>query len=91
LSVARGALATPQEAFERYTSSGLASAGVWSVSVEESRAIDLGVVDDPLPDDSAHAFVDFRPYAEDKKKQKSRAQLLARAANDRECRYAKNQ
>lgn len=59
LSVARGSKVSADDAYRRFTARGLSSAGAWSVTVGECRTVELTAYDDPLPDDDAHALVDF--------------------------------
>lgn len=61
LSVARGSKVSAEEAYRRYVARGLSSSGVWS-TVAEVTAVGLVAYDDPLPDDDAHAFIDFRDH-----------------------------
>jgi hypothetical protein len=82
LSVSMGSKTTPAQAFELHTrAKGLASAGVWSVTVGDCETFGLDAYEDsvvePLPD-PAHAVVDFAELTDARVRQAS--QLLARAA-----------
>ncbi len=59
LSVSRSALVTAKTAFERFVARGLHSAGAWGITVGEVIAVGLQSSSDKLPDDDAHAVVDF--------------------------------
>ncbi len=60
LSVDRGSLVTAEEAYISYQQRGHASVGVWTLRVADCSKNDLDVLEDPLPEDAAHAVVDFR-------------------------------
>jgi hypothetical protein len=86
LSVGRSSLTTAQEAFIRHTEKrGLASTGVWAVSVGEVTAVELKAIPDPEPDDEAHSFVDFRSLS--RKQCEGKSKLLRRDAVARGCQY----
>lgn len=64
LSVSRGSVTSAEDAYVLYTGDkGLASVGVWSVTVSECGGVNLKAFHDaviePVPD-PAHSFVDFR-------------------------------
>lgn len=63
LSVSRGTLVSADEAFRRFVGRGFESAGVASVSVEECQRARVPAYEDPLPDDDAHAILDFNQLA----------------------------
>ncbi len=90
LSVDRGSSASAEAAFRRYCAEGHKSAGVWSVTVGECSSLELPVAADPITDvtapNPAHAYVDFA--ATTSKQTKSKAQILARLANDRGIQHA---
>lgn len=88
LSVARGALTTPEAAFSLYTEGlGLPSAGTWAVTVGECREQALNVIPDPLTSppekiaDFAHAVVDFTTHS--KSQAEAKGARLARKAWER--------
>jgi len=87
LSVSRGSVTSAEIAFQLHTESkGLASAGVWSVTVgdctEAERDVYANRLDEgPVPD-PAHAVVDFRGLVETKARAISQ-QLRAKAT----CQY----
>lgn len=88
LSVDRSSMVSARDSFEAFTSAGFVSAGVWDVAVGECRELGLAVEHDPVKEpyeNPAHSFVDFRPLS--RSQQRSKAQLLARAAAARECQY----
>lgn len=88
LSVDRDSKASARQSFEAFVGAGFKSAGVWSMTVGECREASLPVVHDPVDEpypNPAHSFVDFRGIS--RSQQRSRAQLLARAANERGCQY----
>lgn len=64
LSSDRHSMVTPREAFEAYLAAGRNSGGVWAVSVGEYAAAAVDAYSDPLPDNAAHALVDYSPYTE---------------------------
>ena len=75
LSVDRGSLTTAQKAYEHHTTvRNLSSAGTWAVTVGEARGADLGSFGEPVPDDVAHGFIDFRSLT--RKVSERRAKLL---------------
>lgn len=59
LSVDRSSKCTAQDAHERFASLGLRSLGVLGVTVGECAQESLAAFDDPLPDNTAHAVIDF--------------------------------
>ena len=60
LSLDDGDLTTPEAAFEFYTKvRKLGSAGTWGVSCAEVASTGLPYGSDPLPDNPAHALIDF--------------------------------
>jgi hypothetical protein len=86
LSVSRGSLVTPQQAWERHTrDKGLKSVGTWGVSVKESELPCHGDPTDDPPDD-AHALIDFRGLSRGAVER--RAKLLREVAAGRGCLYA---
>jgi hypothetical protein len=86
LSVARESLTTAEEAFVRHTQGrGLQSVGTWGLSVGEVIAVELNTIPNPLPEDPAHSFVDFRGLSRRQCEVKSK--LLRRHAVDRGCLY----
>jgi hypothetical protein len=79
LSVDRGSLRSPEEAFLHHTQElGLKSAGTWAVTVGEVVNAGLSSRGDPIDGDPAHSFVDFRGCSR-RDKQTKAAVLLARA------------
>jgi hypothetical protein len=88
LSVDRDSKASARESFEAFVGAGFNSAGVWSVTAGECGATGLPIEYDPVTEpypNAAHSFVDFRGLS--RSQQRSRAQLLARAADERGCQY----
>jgi hypothetical protein len=86
LSVSRGSLVTPQQAWARHTrDKGLKSVGTWGVSVTESE---LPCHSDPTddPPDDAHALIDFRGLSRGAVER--RAKQLREVATARGCLYA---
>lgn len=59
LSVDRSSKGTAQSSHDRYTRLGFASLGVLGVTVEECERESLASFDDPLPENAAHAVIDF--------------------------------
>ncbi|RRD57900.1 hypothetical protein [Vandammella animalimorsus] len=60
LSVYDGDQVSPQEAYRHYTEEQhLLSAGVWGVSGEEVKSLDLSYCADPVEGNSAHALIEF--------------------------------
>lgn len=70
LSADRDSIITPKDAYERYlrqkklTQAG----GVWGVNIGEFEAIGLLCYSDALPDNTAHALVDYAAKGADKEK-----------------------
>lgn len=64
LSSDRSSMVTPREAFEAYLAIGRKSGGVWAVAVGEYAAENVFAYSDPLPDNAAHAIVNYLPFAE---------------------------
>jgi hypothetical protein len=86
LSVSRGCLVTPQQAWERHTrDKGLKSVGTWGVSVTECELPCHGDPTDDPPDD-AHAVIDFRGLSRGAVER--RAKQLREVATARGCLYA---
>ena len=82
LSVSRNTRATPDVAFQRHTAGrGLKSAGVWSVTVGECDTNGAAAFEDALPDDDAHAVIEFAGLSNGQAKQ--RADRLADLARQR--------
>lgn len=82
LSVSRDTCAKPEVAFQRHTEGrGLKSAGVWSVTVGECDAQGAASFEDALPDDDAHALIEFAGLSNSQAKQ--RADRLADLARQR--------
>lgn len=60
LSVYDGDQVSPQEAYRHYTEKQhLLSAGVWGVSGEEVKSLELSYRADPVEGNSAHALIEF--------------------------------
>lgn len=59
LSSDRNSMVTPREAFEAYLAAGRRSGGVWAVTVGEYAGEAIYSYADPLPDNAAHAIVDY--------------------------------
>ena len=70
LSADRDSLISPKDAYERYLKlKALAQAGgSWGVSINEFKVIDLVCYSDPIPDNDAHALVDFAAQGAGKEK-----------------------
>ena len=62
LSSDRSSMVTPREAFEAYLAAGRKSGGVWAVTAGEYAAEGVHAYADPLPDNAAHALVDYSRY-----------------------------
>ncbi|WP_461344011.1 hypothetical protein [Brevundimonas sp. GN22] len=66
LSVDRSTIFSASESYDNYTSGGLASSGVYGVSVAEFREENIECVSDPLPktakrdENPAHALADYK-------------------------------
>lgn len=84
LSADRQSLISPREAYERYLrNKNLAAAGgTWGVSVKELQDLGLSSYSDPLPDNAAHALVDFTSI-EDQKLRHTKGKLVYAKARDR--------
>jgi hypothetical protein len=82
LSIARGRLVTAEDAYRHYTDVlGLSSAGTWAVMVGEARTTTLESFAEPLHDDPAHGYVDFRELG--RREAERKAKLLLPHAVDR--------
>jgi hypothetical protein len=82
LSIARSSLTTAEAAHKHYTTVlGCASAGSWAITVGEADKAALESFGDPLSNDPAHGFVDFRGLS--KNEAKRRGTLLAARARER--------
>ena len=92
LSVSVRSKTEPGQAYRLHVDEkGLASAGVWAVSVEECERCDLAVHEDPVETpvpDPAHAYIDFTNLTNGQRK--ARSQLLAGYANERGCLYTES-
>lgn len=94
LSVSRGGLVTAREAYLRHVAKGHASLGTWSVSVHECAAAGVLAYPDPipagdprgLPEDDAHAVIDFRQVGGTSAVKKA-ADKLAVRARERGCTF----
>jgi hypothetical protein len=79
LSVALGSKATAEEAFFLHTvGQRLASAGTWAVTVGEVVAVELSSYEQPLENNPAHGFIDFRGLGRGATESKAKL-LLAKA------------
>lgn len=66
LSVDLESVRTPEDTYEHRTKLGLKTAGILAVSVDDVAHVELAAYSDPLPDNDAHGFVDFRPRLNEK-------------------------
>jgi hypothetical protein len=86
LSIALGSKTSAEGAYLHHTEVlGLASAGTWAVTVGEVTELELSSFEQPLEDDPAHGFIDFRELA--RKATEAKAKLLRARARDRGCVY----
>jgi hypothetical protein len=86
-SVALESLTTAEEAFVHYTTVlQLNSVGSWGVTVGEVVGVELTAYGDPIPEDPAHGFVDFRGLG--RKPAERIAKLLLAKARAHGCLYA---
>lgn len=71
LSADRESLLSPREAYERYLrlKKFAEAGGTWGVSIKEFASLGLASYADPIPDNSAHALVDFTSAGDTKKQQ----------------------
>lgn len=84
LSVDRGSMTTPEEAYLRHTETfGLRSVGVWGLLVGEVLDVELDAIPDGIPGNAAHCVVDFRGLSKGQCGAKSK--LLKRQAVARGC------
>ncbi len=91
LSVNRDSMISPQAAYELHTlRKQLKSAGVWGVSVEETRALEpLFIESDPLEApylDPSHCLINFSKLPSESRAKAIAKQLTAKA-RDRGCLY----
>jgi hypothetical protein len=84
LSADRESLISPKEAYERYLKNKnlVAAGGAWGVSITEFSELGLQSYSDPLPENGAHALVDFNA-AGDLRQQKLKGKLAYAKAKDR--------
>lgn len=81
LSIARGSLITAKGTYQHYTDVlKLSSAGTWAVTVGEARTATLDSFAEPLHDDPAHGYVDFRELGRREAERKAKL-LLPQAVN----------
>jgi hypothetical protein len=86
LSIDRGSLTDPANAFREYVKQGRASVGVWSVTVGECGGAKVKAYPDPLPDDPAHGVIDFSSLPSNSAIEAA-GDRLARAARERNASY----
>lgn len=86
LSVSRSSKTSPENAFRHHTETlKLKSGGSWAVSVGEALGVQLHSFDDPLRENPAHAFVDFRQLS--RRDAEARSKVLLAHARVRGCLY----
>lgn len=73
LSVDRGSVTTAEASYLSYLERELLSAGTWSVTLSEVHKTSLRAFEDPLPDNPAHAVIDFGEFGKNRWKQASKA------------------
>ena len=84
LSVYDGDLIAPEASWKHYTENlGNKSAGVWAVTVGETKACRLVARADTVGYFAEHAVIDFSGHAE--KEQKAKSKILASHAEARGC------
>lgn len=84
LSVYDGDQIGAKPSWEHYTKTqGLASAGVWAVTVAEANACGLPARPDPLPEFPEHSVIDFTAHP--RKQQEAKSKILAAKAEERGC------
>lgn len=82
LSVSRGSMTTAEAAYRLHAEERqLRSAGTWGVTVGEAQQDGLAAVEDPLDDDPAHAFIDYRGLG--RGATEARAKVLRSRARER--------
>lgn len=86
LSVALGSKTTAEDAFLHHTHVlNLASGGTWAVTAGEVAAVELDCFEQPLENNHAHGFIDFRNFG--RKAVETKAKLLLAKARARGCVY----
>ncbi len=85
LSVYNGDLTEAQQSWEHYTHMQFQSIGVLAVTVGECDRHELETNPDPIPNNKAHAIINFKPYSESDIKKKAKS--LTRIASERGWRY----
>ncbi|MDX6404415.1 MAG: hypothetical protein QOH70_1870 [Blastocatellia bacterium] len=85
LSVQQNSMASAEVAYERYTSRGFESGGVWSITIAECDELGLRVHSDPIDEDDSHSIVDLTAYS--KTQARKYTDKLSRRAQDRGCQY----
>ena len=84
LSVDDGTKTSPEAAYTHYTTVlKLSSTGVWGISETDVVSTGLTSGPDPLPDNPAHALIDFMGLSG--KEQRKKAKLLLAFALERGC------
>lgn len=86
LSVALGSKTTAENAFLHHTQVlNLASGGTWAVTAGEVAAVELDCFEQPLENNHAHGFIDFRNLG--RKPMEAKAKVLLAKARERGCLY----
>jgi hypothetical protein len=86
LSIALGSKTSAEGAFLHYTQVlELASGGTWAVTVGEVLDVELSSFEQPLENDPAHGYIDFRGHGRGAMESKSK--VLRAKARDRGCVY----
>ena len=70
MSLDRSSLTTAEQSHKRFIENGNDSVAVFSLTVEEFRQHDILCMSDPIEDNPAHAYADFREYPSENKKRK---------------------
>ena len=70
MSLDRSSITTAEQSHKRFIENGNRSIAVFSLTVEEFRQHDILCVGDPIEDNPAHAYADFREYPSENKRKK---------------------
>ena len=85
LSVDRSTLTTAEKSYLSYTAKGYSSEAVYGLTVGEFNEVGIVCIEDPLEDNAAHAFADYKDHSPSQ--QKMKAKRLKQRAIDREKLY----
>jgi hypothetical protein len=85
LSLQQNAKAAPEIAYQRYTTRGFQSGGIWSITIAECELLTLQTYDDPIDGDDSHALTDLTAYS--RSQARKLTDKLTVKARERGCQY----